>query len=117
MIRYFPAIDVAIIQRSGAFVSPTGALAVVAWRAPYPCVVVSVKGYRVGGTGATVNARRNGAAEHLASDLSLTSADAWLDGGAVQNTAYAVGDSLELMLESVSGSPDQVVIQVEFRRT
>jgi hypothetical protein len=54
---------------------------------------------------------------HLASDLSLTSADAWLDGGTVQSTSYAVGDALRLDLVSVAGSPDQVVIQVDFRRT
>lgn len=117
MIRELPEIDFGRVQRSGAFISPTGALAVVAWRAPYPCLVTNVRGYRVGGTGATVNGRRNGSSTHLSSDLSLSSADTWLDGGAVQNTAYAVGDSLELLLQSVSGSPTQVVIQIDFRRT
>jgi hypothetical protein len=105
------------IQRGGSFLSPSGALAVVAWRAPYACTVLNVRGYRSGGTGAMVNARKNGASTHLASDLSLTSDVTWMDGGAVQNATYAAGDSLELLLQSVAGSPAQVVIQVDFRRT
>jgi hypothetical protein len=106
----------ALIQRGAAFVSPSGALAVVSWRAPYSCVVTNVRGYRIGGSGATVNARRVGYPAHLSTDLSLTSADAWLDGGAVQSATYAVGDALQIDLVSVSGSPDQVVIQVDLRR-
>jgi hypothetical protein len=42
-----------------------------------------------------------------------------VDGGAVQNTAYAVGDYLEVRIKSVSvaGSPPtQLVIQVDFTR-
>jgi len=117
MIRQLPELADGAIQRGGAFVAPTGALAVVSWRAPYACVVTNVRGYRTGGTGATVNARRNGSSTHLSSDLSLSSAATWMDGGAVQNVAYAVGDSLELLLQSVAGSPTQVAIQVEFRRT
>lgn len=105
------------IQRGGAFLNPTGALAVTSWRAPYPCVVLNVRGRRAGGTGATINARRNGTSTHLSSDLSLTADVTWTDGGAVQDAAYAAGDSLELLLQSVSGSPTEVVIQVDFRRT
>jgi len=105
------------IQRGGAFLNPSGALAVTSWRAPYACTVLNVRARRAGGTGATVNARRNGSSTHLSSDLSLTADVTWTDGGAVQNTAYAAGDSLELLLQSVSGSPTEVVIQVDFRRT
>jgi hypothetical protein len=78
--------------------------------------VTNVRGYRVGGTGATINARHNGASNHLASALSLSSADTWLDGGAVQNTAYAAGDKLEIMIVTVAGSPTQVAIQVDFTK-
>ena len=115
--RQIDAITTGLFQRPGVFISPTGAAAVVAWRAPYPCIVVNVRGFRSGGTGATVNAQRNGTATHLAADLSLTSADVWMDGGAVQNAAYVVGDSFELLLQGVAGVPDFVVIQVDFRRT
>lgn len=94
----------------------TDAVNIIIWEAPFACTVTNVKGYRVGGTGATINARKNGASNHLASALSLTSADAWIDGGAVQNTAYAAGDKLEIMLVSVAGSPTQIAIKVDFKR-
>lgn len=89
------------------------------WVAPYACTVTAIKGYRVGGTGATINARRNAGAvsNHLASALSLTSADTVMDGGAVQDTTYAAGDKLEIMIVSVAGSPTQVSVQVNFTKT
>lgn len=104
------------LSATGTLLDPTAARNVIIWRAPFACTVTNVRGYRVGGTGATVNARRNGVDTHLASDLSLTSADAWQDGGAVRNTVYAIGDRLELMLVTVTGSPTEVAIQVEFSR-
>lgn len=100
----------------GVFFSPTGASTVPVWVAPFACNVTAVKGYRIGGTGATVNAQRNGASNHLAADLSLTLTNVWQDGGAVQNTAYAVGDSLGLLITGVTGTPSQVNIQVNFTR-
>lgn len=106
----------AAIQRGGSILDPSGARDITIWRAPYACTVTAVKGYRVGGTGAAVNARRNGTANHLASDLSMTSAATWQDGGSVQNTAYAAGDSLEIRLISIAGSPTLITIQVELTR-
>ena len=103
-----------IISRGGTVLSPSGAINVIVWRAPFACTVTNVRGYRVGGTGATINARLNGASNHLAAALSLTSADTWMDGGAVQNTAYVAGDKLEIMVVTVAGSPTQVAIQVDF---
>jgi hypothetical protein len=102
-------------SKGGTVLNPA-AINVIAWVAPFACTVTAIKGYRVGGTGATINARRNGASTHRSSDLSLSSADTWLDGGAVQNTAYAIGDKLELMVVSVAGAPTQVAIEVEFTR-
>lgn len=104
----------------GTIVNPNGitaTISVVVWRAPYPCKVLAVLGYRVGGTSASINARHNGADNHLSSALSLTSTDTWMDGGAVSNTTYAEGDSLEIMLTAVGGSPTQVAVQVVFART
>jgi hypothetical protein len=89
---------------------------IIVWRAPFACTVTNVRGYRVAGTGATINARKNGASNHLASALSLTSADTWMDGGAVQNTAFAAGDKLEIMVVSIAGAPTQVAVQVDFTR-
>lgn len=105
-----------IPSKGGVVLSPAAAINVIIWRAPFACTVTNVRGYRVGGTGATINARLNGASNHLASDLSLTSADTWMDGGAVQNTAYAAGDKLEIMVVTLAGSPTQVGVQVDFTR-
>ena len=103
-----------IISRGGTVISPTGAINVIVWRAPFSCTVTNVRGYRVGGTGATINARLNGVSDHLAAALSLTSADTWMDGGAVQNTAYVAGDKLEIMIVTVAGTPTQVAVQIDF---
>lgn len=93
---------------------PNAALNVITWLAPYACTVTAVKGYRVGGTGATINARKNASLNHLASSLSLTSADTWMDGGSVQNTAYATNDKLEIMIVSTAGTVTQIGIQVNY---
>ena len=108
--------SVKILSRGGTMVNPNGitaAINIIVWRAPFACTVTALKGYRVGGTGATINARKNGASDHLASALSLSSADVWVDGGSVQNTSYAEGDKMEIMIVSVTGSPTQIAIQVD----
>jgi hypothetical protein len=103
-------------SRGGTVLDPTGARIVMVWRAPFACTVTAVKGHRKGGTGATVNARRNQASDHLATDLSLVTVDAWADGGAVQNTAYAAGDDLEIEIASIAGAVTEIAIQVDFTR-
>ncbi len=76
-----------------------------------------MKGYRVGGSGATINARKNGSSNHLSSAKSLTSANSWMDGGGVQNTGYSAGDKIELMIVSVAGDPTQVAVEVVLTRS
>ena len=101
----------------GTLINPTVAINVIRWQCSFRCRVLAVKGYRIGGTGATVNARKEGTALHLATDLSLTSADVWMESAfPVQNQEYYVGDKMEMMLVSVTGSPTQVAIQVDFER-
>jgi hypothetical protein len=105
----------------GVLLNPSAAINIPAVLAfPFACTVTGLKGWRVGGTGATVNAGKGTTASPtnpvLASDLSLTSTETAMDGGAVQNTAFAVGDPLILILSSVSGSPTEVAIQVSFTR-
>ncbi len=102
--------------RGGTILDPAGARTVMVWRAPFACTVTNVRGHRKGGTGATINARRNQASDHLAADLSLVTTDVWTDGGAVSNTAYAAGDDLEIALRSIAGSPTEIAIQVDFTR-
>ena len=85
------------------------------WSATWPCKVIKIKGYRVGGdTNTKINARKNGSINHLSSDLALPSASVWIDAGSVQNTDYAVGDSLEIMVTTAGASLTQIAVQVDF---
>jgi hypothetical protein len=102
--------------RGGTVLGPTAAVDLIVWEAPYACTVTAVKGYRSGGTGATVNARKNGASAHLSSDLSISSVDTWMTGSGLQNTPYAPGDKLEIRLMTITGTPTQVAVQVNFER-
>lgn len=105
-----------IFSRGGTILSPSEPINVIVWRAPYACTLTAVKGYRVDGTGATINARRNGTDAHLSSELSLTTPDLWIDGGAVQNATYVTGDKLEIMIVSLDGTPTQIAIQLDFTK-
>ncbi|NIN66091.1 MAG: hypothetical protein GTO63_15630 [Anaerolineae bacterium] len=101
----------------GTRVSATGASDAVVWEAPYDATVIAVRGLRVnGGTGATVNARRNFTSEHLASDLSLPTTGTVYDGGTPQNTAYVAGDILEARIKSVSGGSCDITVLIRLRR-
>jgi hypothetical protein len=93
------------------------ALTVTSWVAPFACTVTAIQGYRVGGTGATVQAYRNTTASPIRSAaLSLTSALTWMPGGAVQNTSVSTGNSLMLGVLSTAGSPTEVSIQLTLTR-
>ncbi len=112
--------SIASFTKNITFYDPTSVtVATLAiWRAPYACTITALKGYRVGGTGATINAFKNTTATaHRASALSLTSASTWTDGGALTSASYAIGDSLLLGLLSITGAVTQINIQVEFTRT
>lgn len=86
---------------------------VVVWQAPFDCVVMKVSAYRAGGAGATINARKNGGSTFLVTDLSVSTTNNWMAGGVVQNVAVAAGDSLEIMVTALSGSPTQIAIQID----
>lgn len=104
---------VTTFSRSGVF-TPPSATTVVVWRAPKACTVIAVRGFRVGGSGATINAQKN-SSDLLATDLSLVTADSWLSGPGVQNESFSVGDTLKLEIASVAGSPTAVTIQVDLQ--
>lgn len=87
--------------------------AFVAWRAPFAAQLTGLRAYRVGGSGATVNARKNGVANHLPVDLSVSVVGAWIDGGVLQNASYAAGDTLEVVFAAVTGSPTQLIVQID----
>jgi hypothetical protein len=102
--------------RGGTILSPGAPINVIVWQTPFACTVTNVRGYVEGATGATINAQNNGANTHLASNLTLTSTNTWIDGGAVQNTAYAIGDKMEIMVASLSGGETQIAVEVMFTR-
>lgn len=108
--------DEALAGRSSSkalvFEDPTGPESYVVWRAPDACTVTAVRGYRVAGTGATINATVNGA-DLLATDLSLSTADTWLSGPNLQNTAMGIGDTLAIAVRAVTGTPTAVTVQVD----
>lgn len=102
------------VSKSLVITAPAGAVSYTVWRAPKACTVVAVRGYRVGGTGTTINAVKN-SADLLATDLSLSTAATWMSGPGVQNAAMAAGDSLAIAIRSVTGSPTAVTIQVDLQ--
>ncbi|RKY77057.1 hypothetical protein DRQ07_09290, partial [candidate division KSB1 bacterium] len=76
---------------------------------------ISIRGYRVGGTGARLTARKNGSDLHLTNPIDMTSADTWQYGqGSINNGSYSAGDKLELMIVDTTGNPTQLAIQVDF---
>jgi hypothetical protein len=88
------------------------------WRAPFACTVTALRGYRVGGSGATINAYRNTTGSpHRSSALSVTSTSTWISETSPTNTAYAAGDTLLLALLSVTGVVTQAAVQVDFTRS
>lgn len=92
----------------------TAAADVVLWVATEACSVLFIRGYRLGGATATINARKNGSLEHLSADLSLAPAATWVSSTAIINANYVAGDSLEMRLKSVTGSPTQIAIIIGF---
>jgi len=86
----------------------------IAWRAPFTAQITSIQAYRIGGSGATVNARKLGGGTHLAVDLSVAIENAWIAGGTPQNANYALGDTLEVVIGAVNGSPTQLIVQFDF---
>lgn len=100
----------------GTFLDPAGARNIMCWTAPFACTVTAVKAFAKGGTNAVINAWRNQASNFLSSNLTVGTMNTWTDGGAVQNTAIAVGDSIEIKLVSISGAITEVDIQVNLTR-
>jgi hypothetical protein len=92
------------------------AVNIMVWRAPYACILSAFYAQRTGGTGAAVNARKNGSTALLSSDLSLTATD-WTDSADLQNEEFSIGDYLEAQLISAADGPTQIIIQLDFQRT
>ncbi|MFG2076972.1 hypothetical protein [Nonomuraea maritima] len=89
----------------------------VLWRASVPCRVMAVRAYRVGGTGAAVNATKNGASV-LTGDLSVNAASTWVPGSlaALANRRMQAGDTLAATVVSVAGTPTDLTIQIDIEK-
>lgn len=83
------------------------------WQATKPITITGVRGLRSGGSAATINARVN-SLDLLAADLSLATADSWLTGPAVQNANVVAGDSMQISVRSVAGSPAYISFQIDY---
>ena len=105
-----------IITKGGTVLNPTAPINVIVWFAPYSFTITNVLGYTSGSTGSVINAQRNGTLPLLVSNLTLGSANTWTDGGAVQNTAVSIGDKLEIMIVSVSGTPTEIAVEIQGTR-
>lgn len=99
-------------SRSLSLVDPVP-VAIVLWRAPFACLVKKVSAYRIGGTGATINARKNSSSNLLPIDLSVSTTGNWVDGGTPQNASIVPGDTLEIVVAAASGSPAQLIVQID----
>lgn len=111
--------DLRLFEKTGVLYNENGITStanIIMWRARLACKVKAVRGYRVGGTAASINARKNGSTTFLTGDLSVTTADTWMNGTLKSDASVnlAAGDKLEFMLTSVTGSPTQVGVQIEF---
>lgn len=84
-------------------------------RMPVACSAIAVRAYRDGGTGGTVNAKRN-TGDLLAANLD-TATDAWAGSTALQNATFAAGDTLSVVTAAPAGTPTDVIVQVDFRVT
>jgi hypothetical protein len=85
------------------------------WRAPFACTVTNVRGHVDAGTTTQINARRNQTSDFLAADRTIPSAGVWDDAGAVQNTAIAAGEDIEIEIVN-AGTAAEVNVQVDLTR-
>lgn len=99
-------------SKGGVIMQPSP-LTVVAWRAPFACTATAVKGYQDVGTGSVITAC-DGPANLLSTDITISAAGTWQDGGPLAQTAISEGDSISIQIVSVAGSPNYLVVQVEF---
>ena len=98
------------------FETPAGSVLRAVTRLAGAAAVTGVRAFRVGGTGATVNARAD-ADTLLPVDLSVASASTWISAPSLHNTAVAPGTSLQVEVTGVTGSVTYVVVQIDYQVT
>lgn len=99
----------------GPIIAPTGAITLVAWRAPYACTGTFIRGYCPDGD-VDINVLNNGAAMRSA-NLNVPSGGGFTSIAVNQNAAIAAGNSISLALTAInSGTPTYVFIQLDMTR-
>ena len=87
------------------------------WRAPYSCSCTQFNAYYSGsGTGVSVNARKNGIGSILTSSALISTIDTWTTFTSIQSSSFNPGDKLEIQLINVTGSVQNIVVQLDFIR-
>lgn len=111
-----------IFSRAGTFADVTNGITTTGsytvWRVPYTCRVQTIYGKAIGSTSCQINARKSGSAGyslHTASNLTLPIAGNWYTANSVQNTNYAIGDTLEFIVSGSTGAT-AISVQVDFIR-
>ncbi|MDF5756653.1 hypothetical protein [Spongiactinospora sp. TRM90649] len=113
-MAYKPRVTEKTITLKGAAIASS---VHVLWRASVPCRVTAVRAYRLGGSGAVINAAKNGT-DLCSADLSVSSAATWMSGTLAAPAALrlAEGDTLTAEVVSAAGSPTDLAIQIDIRK-
>ncbi|GGK90280.1 hypothetical protein Ppa06_58190 [Planomonospora parontospora subsp. parontospora] len=117
------AVKARLTEKTIALKTPAAGTHVL-WRAPVPCKVRAVRAYRVGGTGAAVNATKTTidpqtsnpvTTNLLPTDLSVGTAARWASGAlaAAPVLKLNAGDTLTAVVVSVAGSPTDLIVQID----
>lgn len=113
-LSYYTLPKVQAFSKGGVVLSPA-AQTIVIWRAPFSCTVTGVRAYQDVGSGSVLTAYIN-QTDLLSTDVAISAAATWQDGGALAKTDVSEGDSIAIKIVSVAGSPNYISVQVEFTR-
>jgi hypothetical protein len=100
-----------MIRSGGNVPAPVAAKNWHVFRAPVAMTIDAIYAIHVAGTNCTVNVRKNGSSALRSSDYTTTTS--WASFGSLQNNTLAAGDYLEIQIVTVTGSVEQVAIQIE----
>ncbi len=114
-------------SKVGIFQDPngiiTGSYILPIWRACCNCMVTGIHGFRLGVSGATINAQKNWptGVSLLSTSMPLTGNGAgaggtgfWISSGTIVSGNFNMGDSLDVRIETISGFPSYIGVQVDF---
>lgn len=100
-----------MIRTGGNVPSPVASKNWHVFYAPVAMTIDTIRAIHVGGTNCTVNVRKNGSSALRSGDYTTTTS--WASFGTLQNNTLAAGDYLEIQIVTVTGSVEQVAIQIE----